>query len=106
MPEMDGPIPARKMRKRNPNLKIIFVSAMREEAFNASSAENEQFAFSPKPFALSAGREKVKNHDGGIARRTQLSHPRDRGLSSRRPRFRLHLSILLISVALSSCRGL
>jgi two-component system cell cycle sensor histidine kinase/response regulator CckA len=48
------------MRKRNPNLKIIFVSGYAEEAFDKSLPENEQFAFLPKPFALSALVEKVK----------------------------------------------
>ncbi len=33
MPEMDGPTLLREMRKRNPNLKIIFVSGYAEEAF-------------------------------------------------------------------------
>ena len=48
------------MRKRNPNLKILFVSGYVEEAFDKSLPENEQFAFLPKPFALSALVEKVK----------------------------------------------
>jgi two-component system cell cycle sensor histidine kinase/response regulator CckA len=60
MPEMDGPTLLREMRKRNPNLKIIFVSGYAEEAFDKSLPENEQFAFLPKPFALSALIEKVK----------------------------------------------
>jgi two-component system, cell cycle sensor histidine kinase and response regulator CckA len=60
MPEMDGPTLLREMRKRNPNLKIIFVSGYAEEAFDKSLPENEQFAFLPKPFALSALVEKVK----------------------------------------------
>ena len=60
MPEMDGPTLLKEMRKRNPNLKIIFVSGYAEEAFDKSLPENEQFAFLPKPFALSALVEKVK----------------------------------------------
>jgi two-component system cell cycle sensor histidine kinase/response regulator CckA len=60
MPEMDGPTLLREMRKRNPNLKIIFVSGYAEEAFDKSLPENEQFAFLPKPFALAALVEKVK----------------------------------------------
>ena len=60
MPEMDGPTLLREMRKRNPNLKIIFVSGYAEEAFDKSLPENEQFAFLAKPFALSALVEKVK----------------------------------------------
>ena len=60
MPEMDGPTLLKEMRQRNPNLKIIFVSGYAEEAFDKSLPENEQFAFLPKPFALSALVEKVK----------------------------------------------
>jgi two-component system cell cycle sensor histidine kinase/response regulator CckA len=60
MPEMDGPTLLREMRIRNPNLKIIFVSGYAEEAFDKSLPENEQFAFLPKPFALSALVAKVK----------------------------------------------
>jgi two-component system cell cycle sensor histidine kinase/response regulator CckA len=60
MPEMDGPTLLREMRKRNPKLKIIFVSGYAEEAFDKSLPENEQFAFLPKPFALAALVEKVK----------------------------------------------
>ncbi len=60
MPEMDGPTLLREMRKRNPNLKIIFVSGYAEEAFDKSLPENEQFAFLPKPFALAALVAKVK----------------------------------------------
>ena len=60
MPEMDGPTLLREMRERNPNLKIIFVSGYAEEAFDKSLPENEQFAFLPKPFALSALVAKVK----------------------------------------------
>jgi two-component system cell cycle sensor histidine kinase/response regulator CckA len=60
MPEMDGPTLLKEMRARNPNLKIIFVSGYAEEAFEKSLPENEQFAFLPKPFALSALIAKVK----------------------------------------------
>jgi two-component system cell cycle sensor histidine kinase/response regulator CckA len=60
MPEMDGPTLLREMRMRNPDLKIIFVSGYAEEAFDKSLPENEQFAFLPKPFALSALVAKVK----------------------------------------------
>ena len=57
------------MRKRNPNLKIIFVSGYAEDAFDKSLPENEQFAFLPKPFTLNAaGRAGQGNHDG-VARR-------------------------------------
>ena len=60
MPEMDGPTLLKEMRARNAELKIIFVSGYAEEAFEKSLPENQQFAFLPKPFALSALIEKVK----------------------------------------------
>jgi two-component system, cell cycle sensor histidine kinase and response regulator CckA len=61
MPEMDGPTLLKAMRARNPDLKIIFVSGYAEDAFDKSVLrDNEQFAFLPKPFALSALVEKVK----------------------------------------------
>jgi two-component system, cell cycle sensor histidine kinase and response regulator CckA len=61
MPEMDGPTLLKAMRERNPDLKIIFVSGYAEDAFDKSVLrEDEQFAFLPKPFALSALVEKVK----------------------------------------------
>ncbi len=40
------------MRKRNPDLKIIFVSGYAEDAFEKSLPENQQFNFLPKPFTL------------------------------------------------------
>jgi two-component system cell cycle sensor histidine kinase/response regulator CckA len=60
MPEMDGPALLRAMRARNPNLKIIFVSGYAEDAFAKSLEETEKFDFLPKPFALAALVEKVK----------------------------------------------
>ncbi|MEA2891553.1 MAG: two-component system, cell cycle sensor histidine kinase and response regulator CckA, partial [Bradyrhizobium sp.] len=55
MPEMDGPTLLKAMRERNPDLKIIFVSGYAEDAFDKSVLrDDEQFAFLPKPFALSA----------------------------------------------------
>src|SRR5258707_6639136 len=61
MPEMDGPTLLKAMRERNPDLKIIFVSGYAEDAFDKSVLRaDDQFAFLPKPFALSALVEKVK----------------------------------------------
>jgi len=60
MPEMDGPTLLRKMRGKNPDLKIIFVSGYAEDAFAKSLEENEKFDFLAKPFALSALVAKVK----------------------------------------------
>ena len=53
MPEMDGPTLLGEMRKRNPGLKMIFVSGYAEDAFEKSLPENQQFSFLPKPFTLS-----------------------------------------------------
>ena len=53
MPEMDGPTLLTEMRKRNPDLRIIFVSGYAEDAFEKSLPKNEQFAFLAKPFTLS-----------------------------------------------------
>jgi two-component system cell cycle sensor histidine kinase/response regulator CckA len=52
MPEMDGPALLKELRKRNPALKIIFVSGYAEEAFEKSLPEGEQFSFLAKPFTL------------------------------------------------------
>ena len=85
MPEMDGPTLLREMRKRNPNLKIIFVSGYAEEAFDKSLPENEQFAFLPKPFALSALVEKVKETMTAYASRwNRIPAPLDRQMCCRR----------------------
>ena len=52
MPEMDGPTLLKEMRKKNPDLKMIFVSGYAEEAFQKNLPPGGQFAFLPKPFTL------------------------------------------------------
>ncbi len=53
MPEMDGPTLLRELRRRNPALKIIFVSGYAEDAFQKHlPADGEQFVFLAKPFTL------------------------------------------------------
>jgi two-component system cell cycle sensor histidine kinase/response regulator CckA len=52
MPEMDGPTLLKELRRRNPDLKIIFVSGYAEEAFEKNLSDGGQFAFLPKPFTL------------------------------------------------------
>jgi two-component system cell cycle sensor histidine kinase/response regulator CckA len=52
MPEMDGPTLFKELRKRNPDLKIVFVSGYAEEAFSKSLPEGGQFTFLAKPFTL------------------------------------------------------
>ncbi len=55
MPEMDGPTLLKELRRRNPAIKIIFVSGYAEEAFEKSLPPQDgrkQFEFLPKPFTL------------------------------------------------------
>jgi two-component system cell cycle sensor histidine kinase/response regulator CckA len=52
MPEMDGPTLLKELRKRNPELKVIFVSGYAEDAFEKHLPEPGQFHFLPKPFTL------------------------------------------------------
>jgi two-component system cell cycle sensor histidine kinase/response regulator CckA len=60
MPEMDGPTLMRELRKRDPNLKIVFVSGYAEDAFAKNLPEGEHFTFLPKPFSLKQLIETVK----------------------------------------------
>jgi two-component system cell cycle sensor histidine kinase/response regulator CckA len=60
MPEMDGPTMLKELRKRNPGLKIIFVSGHTDDAFRKALDENEAFAFLAKPFTLEQLAAKVK----------------------------------------------
>jgi two-component system cell cycle sensor histidine kinase/response regulator CckA len=52
MPEMDGPALMKELRKRNPDIKIIFVSGYAEDAFDKNLPDHKQFNFLPKPFTL------------------------------------------------------
>jgi two-component system, cell cycle sensor histidine kinase and response regulator CckA len=61
MPEMDGPTLLRELRKRDPGLKIIFVSGYAEDAFQKHLPDDgQQFDFLAKPFTLKQLVEKVK----------------------------------------------
>src|SRR5579859_5876844 len=61
MPEMDGPTLLRELRKRRPDLKIIFVSGYAEDAFQKHlPADGQQFDFLAKPFTLKQLVAKVK----------------------------------------------
>jgi two-component system, cell cycle sensor histidine kinase and response regulator CckA len=64
MPEMDGPSLMRELRKRDPALKIIFVSGYAEDAFAKNLPEGERFTFLPKPFTLKQLIETVKSTIG------------------------------------------
>jgi two-component system cell cycle sensor histidine kinase/response regulator CckA len=59
MPEMDGPSLLKELRRRKPELKIIFVSGYAEEAF-AKNIPEGQHAFLAKPFMLKSLIAKVK----------------------------------------------
>jgi two-component system cell cycle sensor histidine kinase/response regulator CckA len=52
MPEMDGPTLLNELRRRDQNVKIIFVSGYAEEAFSKNLPSQEQYAFLAKPFTL------------------------------------------------------
>ncbi len=52
MPEMDGPTMFKELRKRHPDIKIIFVSGYAEDAFQKSLPDPEKYDFLPKPFTL------------------------------------------------------
>ncbi len=52
MPEMDGPTLLKELRRRDPDVKIIFVSGYAEEAFSKNLPSQEQYRFLAKPFTL------------------------------------------------------
>ena len=60
MPEMDGPTLLTNLRKRWPDIKVIFVSGYPDDAFRKSLADGEQFEFLAKPFRLPQLAAKVK----------------------------------------------
>ena len=60
MPEMDGPTLLKELRRRDQNVKIIFVSGYAEEAFSKNLPGPEEYEFLPKPFTLKQLVAKVK----------------------------------------------
>ena len=52
MPEMDGPTLLGELRKRQPDIKFVFVSGYAEDAFAKNLPEDAHFGFLPKPFSL------------------------------------------------------
>jgi two-component system, cell cycle sensor histidine kinase and response regulator CckA len=60
MPEMDGPTLMKELKKRIPDIKIIFVSGYAEDAFEKSLPDAQDFEFLPKPFTLKQLVSKVK----------------------------------------------
>jgi two-component system cell cycle sensor histidine kinase/response regulator CckA len=65
MPEMDGPTLLKELRRRNPNVKVIFVSGYAEEAFQKNLADQELYEFLAKPFTLKQLVSKVKETMAG-----------------------------------------
>jgi two-component system, cell cycle sensor histidine kinase and response regulator CckA len=60
MPEMDGPTLMKELRKRHPEVKIIFVSGYAEDAFEKNLSDATEFEFLSKPFTLKQLVTKVK----------------------------------------------
>ncbi|WP_316860028.1 cell cycle histidine kinase CckA [uncultured Cohaesibacter sp.] len=60
MPEMDGPTMLGELRKKRPELRVIFMSGYAEEAFRKNLPDNEEFGFLPKPFSLKQLATKIK----------------------------------------------
>src|SRR5262249_53153622 len=52
MPEMDGPTLMKELKRRKPDIKIIFVSGYAEDAFDKNLADHKEFNFLAKPFTL------------------------------------------------------
>jgi two-component system cell cycle sensor histidine kinase/response regulator CckA len=52
MPEMDGPTLLGELRKKQPDIRFIFVSGYAEDAFAKNLPAEAQFGFLPKPFSL------------------------------------------------------
>jgi two-component system cell cycle sensor histidine kinase/response regulator CckA len=52
MPEMDGPTLLGELRKRQSDVKFVFVSGYAEDAFAKNLPADAKFGFLPKPFSL------------------------------------------------------
>lgn len=61
MPEMDGPTLLKELRKKLPDIKIVFMSGYAEDAFKRNLDENETFTFLQKPFDLKTLAATVKS---------------------------------------------
>jgi len=66
MPEMDGPALLVEVRKRLPDLKVIFVSGYAEESVRNDLADDRSVEFLAKPYSLSQINTKVKDVLGGV----------------------------------------
>jgi two-component system cell cycle sensor histidine kinase/response regulator CckA len=67
MPEMDGPTLLTHLRKRMPNVKVIFVSGYAEESVRKDIADDRSVEFLAKPYSLDQINSKVKEVLGAIA---------------------------------------
>ena len=65
MPEMDGPTLMKELKKRNLDIRIIFVSGYAEDAFEKGLSDTHRFEFLPKPFTLKQLVTKVKETMAG-----------------------------------------
>jgi len=67
MPEMDGPTLLKEIRKKLPDLKVIFVSGYAEESVRNDLADNRSVEFLGKPYTLEDINKKVKEVlQGGV----------------------------------------
>jgi two-component system cell cycle sensor histidine kinase/response regulator CckA len=66
MPEMDGPTLLTHLRKRMPNVKVIFVSGYAEESVRKDIADDRSVEFLAKPYSLDQINSKVKEVLGAI----------------------------------------
>ncbi len=66
MPEMDGPALLREVRKRLPDVKVIFVSGYAQEAVRNELADDRSVEFLAKPYSLDQINTKVKEVLSGI----------------------------------------
>lgn len=60
MPEMDGPALLKEVRKKYPDLKVIFVSGYAEESVRKDIEDDRSVEFLPKPYSLDQINSKVK----------------------------------------------
>jgi DNA-binding NtrC family response regulator len=79
MPGMDGPTLLRELRRRQPELKIIFMSGYAEDAFERHLPDDQSFNFLPKPFSLKELAITVKTTLEGDAQGTSQRNSCERG---------------------------
>jgi two-component system cell cycle sensor histidine kinase/response regulator CckA len=76
---MDGPELVKELRRRDPDIKVIFISGYAEETFRAELDQDEDVHFLPKPFNLRELAAKVKEVIGrGRAQAAREQDPHKR----------------------------